>query len=66
MCPRGFRLRVVEAEIRPEPHGQERDAILLAVEELRARDPRPLAYGSAWRDQGIRENAEDGAPEEPS
>jgi hypothetical protein len=56
----------VEAEIRPEPPGEERDAILLAVEELVARDPRPPAYGSVWRDQGIRENADDGVPEEPS
>jgi hypothetical protein len=53
------------AEIRPEPKGEERDAILFAVEELLARDPRPLTYRSAWRELGIRENADDDALEEP-
>lgn len=55
----------MDAEIRPEPRGDERNAILRAVEELLARDPRPPAYRSAWREEGIRENAEDGALEEP-
>jgi hypothetical protein len=64
MCPRGFRLPEVEAEIRPEPDGEERDAILRVVEEQLARDSRPAAYLSAWREQGIRENAEDAAAEE--
>ena len=62
----GFRLAVVDAEIRPEPKAQERDAILRAVEELQARDPRPLSYRSAWRELGIRENADEGALEEQS
>jgi hypothetical protein len=66
MCPRGFRLPEVEAEIRPEPRGEERDAILRAVKEQLARDSRPPAYLSAWREQGIRENADDGALEELS
>ncbi len=65
MCPFGFRLLAVDAEVRPEPHGEERDAILRAVEEQLARDPRPLAYRSGWREQGIRENAGDDALEEP-
>ncbi|MDQ2909984.1 MAG: hypothetical protein M3R39_03065 [Actinomycetota bacterium] len=55
----------MDAEVRPEPHGEERDAILRAVEEQLARDPRPLAYRSGWREQGIRENAGDDALEEP-
>jgi hypothetical protein len=56
----------MDAEIRPEPQIDERDAILRAVEEQLARDPRPLAHRSLWREQGIRENADDGALEEPS
>jgi hypothetical protein len=56
---------VVDAEIRPEPTAEERDAILRALEEQVARDHRPPAYRSAWRDQGIRENADDADPEDP-
>jgi hypothetical protein len=56
----------VDAEIRPEPQADERDAILRAVEEQLARDPRPPSHGSLWREQGIRENLDDGALEEPS
>jgi hypothetical protein len=55
----------VDGEIRPEPRGEEREAILRAVEELLARDPRQPGQRSAWREQGIRENAYDGEPEEP-
>jgi hypothetical protein len=55
----------VNAEITPEAHGGERDAILRAVEAQFARDPHPAAYRSHWREQGIRENAGDDIPEEP-
>jgi acyl-CoA reductase-like NAD-dependent aldehyde dehydrogenase len=55
----------MDAEIRPEPPAEEREAILRAAEDLLTRDPRPLAYRSAWREQGIRENADDGEVEEP-
>jgi hypothetical protein len=64
-CAYGFRVLVVDAEIRPEPTAEERDVILRALEEQVARDPRPPAYRSAWRDQGIRENADDADPEDP-
>jgi hypothetical protein len=56
----------VDAEIRPEPQGEERAAILRAVEEQLARDPRSSSHRSRWREQGIRENLDDGAVEEPS
>jgi hypothetical protein len=55
----------MDAEIRPEPPGEEREAILRAVEELLTGDQRPPAQRSAWRERGIRENAEDGEIEEP-
>ncbi len=55
----------MNAQITPEAHGEERDAILRAVEAQLARDPRPAAYRSDWREQGIRENAGDDIPEEP-
>jgi hypothetical protein len=55
----------MDAEIRPEPPAEEREAILRAVEDLLTRDPRPSTYRSAWREQGIRENADDGEVEEP-
>jgi hypothetical protein len=55
----------MDPEIRPEPQVDERDAILRAVEEHLARDPRPLAQRSLWREQGIRENVDDGGCEEP-
>ena len=54
----------MDAEIRPEPVGEEREAILRAVEDLLTRDPRPPAHRSAWREQGIRENADDNEREE--
>jgi hypothetical protein len=57
----------VDAEITPEPQAEERDAILRAVEEQLARDPRPPSDRSSWREQGIRENLDNGAlEEEPS
>jgi hypothetical protein len=65
MCRYGFRLPGMEGQIRPEPAGEEREAILRAVEDLLTRDPRPPAHRSAWWEQGIRENADDGEIEEP-
>ena len=55
----------MEGEIRPEPPGDEREAILRAVDELLTRDQLPSAQRSAWREQGIRENADDDEIEEP-
>jgi hypothetical protein len=49
----------MEPEIRPEPAPEEREAILAALEALLSEDSRPLAYRSAWRDAGIRENLDD-------
>jgi hypothetical protein len=66
MWPPGFRLSVVDAEIRPEPQIEEREAILRAVEELLARDPRPPSHRSPWREQGIHENVDENALDEPS
>ena len=54
----------MDAEIRPEPQAEERNAILRAVEEQLVRDPRPPSDRSSWREQGIRENLDDGAVEE--
>lgn len=48
----------MEVQIRPEPN--EREAVLAAVHELLSSDGTPPAYRSAWRESGIRENAEDG------
>jgi hypothetical protein len=55
----------VDAEIRPEPRVEERDAILRAVEELLARESQPPSQRSPWREQGIRENVDESALEEP-
>jgi hypothetical protein len=66
MCRCGFRLLGVDVEIRPEPPADQREAILRTVEELLACDPHPPALRSAWREQGIRENAGDGELEEPA
>ena len=55
----------MDSEIKPEPPRGEREAILHAVEALLARDPRPPAHRSAWREQGIRENADDRELDEP-
>lgn len=46
----------MDVRITPEP--EERDAVLVAVEELLSRDPLPPAYRSAWRQRAIRENVE--------
>lgn len=48
----------MEVQIRPEPN--EREAVLAAVHVLLSADGTPPAYRSAWRQSGIRENAEDG------
>jgi hypothetical protein len=47
----------MELEIRPEP--EERAVLEAAAEALLRRDPLPPAYRSAWREQGVRENAEE-------
>jgi hypothetical protein len=49
----------MDMEIRPEPGPAERQAILAALEELLANDQVPVAYRSAWRAEGIRENVKD-------
>lgn len=49
----------MELEITPEP--DEREPVLVAVRLLLSADGKPPAYRSAWRESGIRENAEDGA-----
>jgi hypothetical protein len=49
----------VELEITPEP--DEREPLLAAARLLLSADGKPPAYRSAWRESGIRENAEDGA-----
>jgi hypothetical protein len=55
----------VDAKIRPEPSSEEREIILRALEEQLARDGRPAAYRSPWRQLGIRENTDDEEPDEP-
>lgn len=49
----------MEVEIRPEP--DDRETVLAAVRALLSADGAPPAHRSAWRELGIRENAEDGA-----
>ncbi len=49
----------MELEITPEP--DEREPLLAAAWLLLSADGKPPAYRSAWRESGIRENAEDGA-----
>jgi hypothetical protein len=56
----------MDAEIRPEPGPEEREAILAALEELLAEEGLPAAYRSAWRAEGIRENLEQQAEEAAS
>ena len=46
----------MEAQIRPEPSREDREAILAAVERLPAGDALPPGYRSAWRAAGVREN----------
>lgn len=55
----------MDAEIRPEPSSEERDAILRMLQGQRASAAAPAAYRSVWRDLGIRENLGDEEPEEP-
>ncbi|HEX3267126.1 MAG TPA: hypothetical protein VHQ98_03975 [Gaiellaceae bacterium] len=55
----------MDAKIRPEPGSEEREIILRALEEQLARDGRPTAYRSAWRELGIRENTDVEEPDEP-
>ena len=59
-----FRLGAVDAEIRPEPQAEERDAILRAVEEQLHGDARPPPTGAPGGSSGIRENLADGALED--
>lgn len=54
----------MELEIDPEPTAEERDAILRALAENALDGAPPLAYRSAWREDGIRENALDPGPGE--
>jgi hypothetical protein len=49
----------VELEIRPEPDG--REVVVAAARALLSADGKPPAYRSAWRESGIRENAEGAA-----
>jgi hypothetical protein len=59
----GFRLLRVDVEIRPEPGRDEREAILAVLEQLLEREL-PVAYRSAWRAEGIRENVGEAADED--
>jgi hypothetical protein len=56
----------MKVEIEPEPTPEERNAIMAALEEPSANGAQPLAYRSAWRADGIRENAFDPGPAEPA
>lgn len=47
----------MELEIRPEP--DEREALAAAARILLSADGKPPAYRSAWRESGIRENADE-------
>jgi hypothetical protein len=51
----------MEPQIRPEPTPEERVAILAALERLLSEGSRPPAYGSGWREAGVRENVDDSA-----
>lgn len=53
----------MDAEIRPEPSSEERELILRVLDEQLARDGRPAAYRSAWRELGIRENTDGEEPD---
>ena len=55
----------MNAEIRPEPTREERDAILRILQRQSASASVPAAYRSVWRDVGIRENLGDEELEEP-
>jgi hypothetical protein len=56
----------MELEIEPEPAPEEREAIEAALEGSSANCAQPPAYRSAWRADGIRENALDPGPGEPA
>jgi hypothetical protein len=58
--------RVVELEIEPEPSADERVAILRALADNVLEGASPLAYRSAWREDGIRENVLDRGPAQPA
>jgi hypothetical protein len=49
----------VELKIEPEPSPAERDAIIKTLSEEGLDGAGPPAYRSAWREDGIRENALD-------
>ena len=56
----------MELQIEPEPTPEEREAITAALDGDRANGAQPPAYRSAWRADGIRENALDPGPGEPA
>jgi hypothetical protein len=56
----------MELEIEPEPTAEERAAIEAALEQQSANGAQPSAYRSAWRTDGIRENALDRYAAEPA
>jgi hypothetical protein len=56
----------MELEIEPEPTTAERAAIEAVLEQQSANGAQPFAYRSAWRSDGIRENALDPSPAEPA
>jgi hypothetical protein len=56
----------MEPRIRPEPSPEERAAILAALDALVAEDGASTAYGSGWREAGIRENLADLVETEPA
>ena len=49
----------MEPEITPVPSTEERAAILAALRDQDAGEGAPPAYRSLWRQEGIRESAED-------
>jgi hypothetical protein len=54
----------VELIIEPEPDPDERDALTAALERLLHGEATPAAYGSRWREAGIRENVEPDSPDD--
>lgn len=55
----------MEAEIRPEPTPEEREALLAALGELDAVSRSPAAYRSPWRIAGLADEAEQDAMRPP-
>jgi hypothetical protein len=51
----------MDYEIRPDPTPREREAIVVALERLLARNSMPAPYTSRWREAGLRENIGDDA-----